>query len=151
MALAEIKNMNMKIIKKIQLFRVYIKRVALIVDALKSKFNIRVDNAYRMYTVLNIPSELIGESYSLKKSDIDRISENYIREFSRELSIFLNKNDLNELYTFYKIEKVDKFSYLIVIGFSLFKSNKFYDMIYFKIIPILITLGLVAAIYLTKF
>jgi hypothetical protein len=34
---------------------------------LEQTLNIRVDDAFRLYTVLNIPEEFIGEAYDLKK------------------------------------------------------------------------------------
>jgi hypothetical protein len=55
--------------KKIKLFSTYRKVVSKNRNELSSKFGLRVDNAYRLYTVLNIPEDLIGEAYSLKKSD----------------------------------------------------------------------------------
>ena len=112
------------------------------------KFNIRVDNSYRMYTVLNIPEDLIGEAYSLKKSDIDKISENFTREFTIEVSKFLDTKGLKELYEIYEIRKVDKYSYLIVIGYSLFKSNKYYDRLYYRVIPVSIILSIILSLIL---
>ena len=123
-------------IKKIRLFSSYRKSVKSIKNILSQDFNIRIDSAYRMYTVINIPEDIIGEAYSIKKSDIDRISENYIKEYSSELSKFLNKNGLSELFEFYEIKKVDKYSYLVVIGFSLFRSNEYYSKLYWRYIPI---------------
>jgi len=58
---------DISIFKKIKLFRVFKKRLKEISTELGLKFNIRLDRAYRMYTVINIPEELIGESYSIKK------------------------------------------------------------------------------------
>lgn len=126
---------NISIWKKIRLFKNYKDIVKNIKTELETKFNIRIDNAFRMYTVLNIPEELIGEEYSLKKSDVDKISENFITEYGTELSKFLNTKGLSELYEYYEIKKVDKYSYLLVYGFSLFKSNKYYNNLYWKIIP----------------
>lgn len=123
-------------IKKIRLFSSYRKSVKSIKNILSQDFNIRIDSAYRMYTVINIPEDIIGEAYSIKKSDIDRISENYIKEYSSELSKFLNKNGLSEIFEFYEIKKVDKYSYLVVIGFSLFRSNEYYSKLYWRYIPI---------------
>jgi hypothetical protein len=88
-----------------------------------------------MYTVLNIPEELIGEEYSLRKSDIDKISENFITEYGMELKKFLDTKGLTELYEYYEIKKVDKYSYLLVYGFSQFQSNKYYNNLYWKVIP----------------
>jgi hypothetical protein len=123
-------------IKKIRLFSSYRKSVKSIKNILDQDFNIRIDSAHRMYTVINIPEDIIGEAYSIKKSDIDRISENYIKEYSSELSKFLNKNGLSELFEFYEIKKVDKYSYLVVIGFSLFRSHEYYNTLYWRYIPI---------------
>jgi len=134
---------KISLFKKIKLFRSFSKVLKENSSELELKFGIRIDNAKRLYTVLNIPKDLIGEEYSLKKSDIDRISENYIRQYSADLGGYLNSKGLNELYKFYKIDKVDKYSYLIVFGFSLFKSDKFYDKIYYRLIPSLLLLSIV--------
>lgn len=126
--------------KKIKLFWEYQKKIDSKKFELASKFNIRIDSAKRMYTVLNIPEELIGEAYSLKKSDIDRISENYVKQYSSELSNFLNTNGLSELFDFYEIKKVDKYSYLIIFGFSLFQNTKYYNTVYYIILPTVISI-----------
>lgn len=127
---------NISLWKKIKLFNNYKKIVKENKIELESKFGVRIDNAHRMYTVLNIPEELIGESYSLKKADIDAISQNFIKEYGTELASFLNKKGLNELYEYYEIKKVDRYSYLLVYGYSFFKSNKYYNNLYWKVIPI---------------
>lgn len=126
---------NISFFKKLNLFSLYKKRVKENKVRLEQELNIRVDSAYRLYTVLNIPEELYGE-FTLKKSDIDKISENYIREYTFQVSKFLREIGLSELFESYDVKKVDKYSYLLVIGFSLFKSNKFYNFIYWRIIPI---------------
>lgn len=139
---------NIGLIKKIRLFYLYKKSVKLISRQLDKNFALRIDSAYRMYTVLNIPEEIIGEAFTLKKSDIDKISENYIKEYSTELSRVLNNNGLSELFEFYEIKKVDKFSYLIVVGFSLFKSNEYYNKLYWRVYPIIGISAIVATILL---
>jgi hypothetical protein len=58
-----------------------------------------------LYTVLNIPEEFIGEAYDLKKSDIDRISEGYIREYTSKLSGFLNQKDFLNYTHFMNLKK----------------------------------------------
>lgn len=127
---------NISFLKKLSLFSFYKKTLKLNKVRLERELNIRFDSAYRLYTVLNIPEELYGE-FTLKKSDIDKISENYIREYTFEVSKFLKSIGLNELFESYEIRKVDKYSYLIVIGFSLFRSNVFYNNLYYKFLPIL--------------
>lgn len=128
---------NVSLFKQLKLFDSYRENIKKNKDELKLKFNLRIDRADRLYTVLNIPEDLIGESYSLKRSDIDRISENYIKQYSNELGTYLNSKGLNELYDFYTIDKVGKYSYLIVFGFSLFKSQNYYNILYYGVIPVL--------------
>ncbi len=127
--------MDAGILKKLGLFRSFGKIIRKNKIELRSKFFIRIDNARRLYTVLNVPEELVGEAYSLKKSDIDRISQNYIQEYTKELAQFLNEKGLNELYEVYEIKKVDKYSYLIVIGFSGFKSTTYFNWFYYAVLP----------------
>ena len=129
--------------KKLKLFFSYKKIIKLLKFELEQKFNIRIDNAKRMYTVINIPNELVGEAYSLKKSDIDKISENYIKGYTSELSTLLNSKGLQELYRIYDIKKVDKYSYLIVIGFSLFRSQRYYNILRYIITPIAVISSIV--------
>jgi hypothetical protein len=130
----------MNFFKKLGLFFNYRKALKEGKSVLKDKFNIRVDGAQRMYTVINVPEELIGDAYSLKASDINRISENYIKSYSEELSKFLNAKGINELYEIYEVKKVGKYSYLLVIGFRLFKSHFFYNTIYYGVIPSLVVI-----------
>lgn len=132
---------GISIFKKIKLFNSFKKTLDENRSELELKFKVRLDNAYRLYTVINVPEDLIGEAYSLKKSDIDKISENYVKKYSNELGNYLNSKGLSELYKFYKIDKVGKYSYLIVFGFSLFKSNKYYNNIYYKLIPFIVILS----------
>ncbi len=139
-------NKKISIFKKIKLFRSFKKDIKECQEELQNKFNIRIDSASRLYTVLNIPEDLIGEAFSLRKADIDKISENFIREYTNELSKLLNSKGLNELYEVYKVDKVDKYSYLIVIGFSLFKSDKYYNKIYYRLIPALVILSTILLI-----
>ena len=130
--------------KKLKLFLNYKRIVKQNKLELERSLNIRVDNAQRLYTVLNVPEELIGEAYSLKKSDIDRISETYIREYVFEVSKLLNSKGLMELFRTYEIKKVDKYSYLIVIGFSLLETPTLYNNLYYRVIPSVLFISTIA-------
>jgi hypothetical protein len=121
--------------KRLKNFFFYRKTIKNNLLLLQQKFNIRIDGAIRMYTVINVPEELVGEAFSLKKSDIDRISENYVRQYYVDLGKELNKLNLIELFDVYEIRKVDKYSYLLVVGFSQFKSQKYYNFLYYGVIP----------------
>lgn len=128
---------NVSLLKKIKIFNQFKRTISKNKSELESKFNIRIDAAKRMYTVLNIPPDLIGEAFTLRKADIDKISETYIKEYSTELAKYLDTKGLNELYDFYDIKKLPeaKYSYLLVFGFSQFKSNKYYNWIYYGVLP----------------
>jgi hypothetical protein len=136
---------NISFYKKVKLFLLYRKTIKSIELPLERQFGIRIDKAARMYTVLNIPQELIDEPYSIRKADIDTISQSFIKDYTNKLSGLLNQNGLNELYDFYDISKIDKTSYLLVYGFSLFKSDKFISNLY-KSIPVVAMIAIILLI-----
>lgn len=138
---------KISLLKKLRIFRDFKKVLKLNRTELQEVFGARVDNAYRIYNVINIPVEEIGEPYNLRKSDIDLIAEKSVREYSSNISKYLDAKGLQEMYDFYEIKKVDKYSYLIVIGFSLpndpFRSNKYYDNLRYRIIPTVSVISLI--------
>lgn len=128
----------MGIFKDLKLFFSYRKAIKKNRVNLESQFFIRIDNADRMYTVLNIPTNLVEEPYNFRKEDVDLIAQNYIRQYVSELSTYLNSIGLSELYDFYEpIKKVDKYSYLIVLGYKQLDSVEINKIIYRIVIPIL--------------
>lgn len=129
----------MSIIKDLKLYFSYKKILRKNRVRLQSDFNIRIDNADRMYTVLNIPTDLFEEPYNLRKIDIDSIAQKYIKDYINGLSQFLNSIGLSEIYDFYEpIKKVDKYSYLVVIGFKQLDSVEINKIIYRILLPILL-------------
>jgi len=137
----------MGIFKDLKLFFSYRKIIKKSKVQLESQFSIRIDNADRMYTVLNIPTNLVEEPYNLRQSDVDSIAQNYIREYISELSTYLNSIGITEMYDFYEpIKKVDKYSYLIVIGYKQLDSVEINRIIYRIIIPVLSGLSFIALI-----
>jgi hypothetical protein len=129
--------------KKLKLFFSWRKTINSLKIELDQKFNARIDSASRIYTVVNVPENLVGEAYALKKSDIDKISENFIRQYYVELGSTLNSKGLQELFDVYEIKKVDKYSYLLIVGFKLFNSVKYYNLLYYIMLPLVIISGLV--------
>lgn len=138
---------KISLLKKLRIFRDFKKVLKLNKTELQEVFGARIDNAYRIYNVINIPVEEIGEPYNLRKSDIDLIAEKSVREYSSSISKYLDSKGLQEMYDFYEIKKVDKYSYLIVIGFSLpndpFRSNKYYDNLRYRVIPVVSVISLI--------
>lgn len=117
-------------IKKIQLFLNFRKTLKKIEKELEAQFKARIDSASRIYTVINLPPDIIEEPYNLRKEDIDKLAKSYIRDYSNSLSSFLNSKNLMELYDYYDVKKVEKYSYLVIFGFSLFDSAKFLRNLY---------------------
>jgi len=128
--------------KKFRLFLYWRSTIHRNINLIKNKFSLRKDFACRLYTVINVPEELVGDSYSLRKSDVDIITKNYVESYTQDVSKWLNENGLTELYKVYEIRKVEKYSWLIVIGFSQFETNKFYNRLYYVFIPLVVILSL---------
>jgi hypothetical protein len=96
---------------------------------LNTSLNLRKDISNRLYTVINIPTDAVEPPYNLRTTDINIIAENYIKDYCFNVGKVLDSLGLKELYKIYSISKVDKYSYLVVIGFSLFESDKVYRKI----------------------
>lgn len=143
---------KLSLYKKLQIFREFKKILRLNKTEMEEVFGARVDKAYRIYNVLNIPAEMIGEPYNLRKSDIDKLAETSIKEYTVKISEFLDSKGLKEMYGFYEVKKVDKYSYLVVLGFTIdndtFRSNKYYDNLNYRVIP---TVSVVSIILLLIF
>jgi len=137
----------MNLIKKIQLYIQFRKTIRENRVQLLQDFNIRVDFADRLYTVINVPDTL-GEPYNMRKSDVDRISEAYIKEYISKLSSYLNSIGLGELYDYYQpIKKLDKFSYLIIIGYKPMLSTRVSFFFWYLLLPSTL-IGLLYLFYL---
>jgi hypothetical protein len=137
---------RMSFFKRLRLYRYYKSVIKGNAAELQKNFGIRIDRANRLYTVLNVPSDNIGEAYNLKKSDIDKIAEGYIKDFSAEIAKYLDSKGLKEMYDFYNIEKVDKYSYLIVFGPNkdkIIDSEVYTKNLYYRILPISVVVLLV--------
>lgn len=132
--------------KKIQFYLTYRKTLEKNRENLFQNFTSRIDKVYRIYTVINLPKEEMDEPYNFRKRDLDVFAEKYIRDYSQNISKYLNSLGLNELYDIYEVKKVDKFSYLIVIGYKLFNTDKLARTFWLKVLPWtagIVTLGLV--------
>ena len=52
------------------------------------------------------------------------------------------------MYDFYELSKEDKLSWKLVIGFKLFKSNEYYNKIYYRLLPISLLFAFVLSLLL---
>jgi len=133
--------------KKLNLYYQY-RKIILSKKYVLEQNGLRIDKVKRVYSVINIPEEIFDNAYDLKTTDINRVSQSYLTDSVRNISKLLNSMGLNELYKIYDTQKVDKFSYLLVIGFSFIDTKKMASNLYFKFIPTLITLITIYIIYL---
>jgi hypothetical protein len=92
----------MNFFKKIIVFFTYRSKINTIKEELKLEYNAKIDSIYRIYTVLNLPPIIFEEPYNLRTYDIDQISRNYILDFRRNISDFLVKRGLMELFELYE-------------------------------------------------
>jgi hypothetical protein len=136
----------MEIFNDYKLYQSYKKIIRQNRVTLEANYGIRIDSANRLYTVINIPQSQDDEAYNLRKQDIDRLAESYIKEYINKLSLYLNSIGLGELYNFYEpIKKLEKHSYLIVLGFSKINSVELNRNLYFRLYPLI---GISILIYL---
>ena len=138
----------MRIFKIISLFFTYRSILKSIKIQLELEYNARIDNIYRIYTVLNVPENLIEEPYNFRNSDIETLSKNYILEYRRNLSNFLISKGLLELFDLYDLRKVGKYNYLLIFGYSLINTKKIANRIISSTILLSITLFFVLIGYI---
>jgi len=138
----------MRFFKIISLFFTYRYILKSIKIQLELEYNARVDNIYRIYTVLNVPENLIEEPYNFRNSDIESLSRNYILEYRRNLSNFLISKGLLELFDLYELRKVGKYNYLLIFGYSLVNTRKIANRIISFTIIFAITLFLISIGYI---
>ncbi len=134
--------------KKISIYRTYRKIVLKNKNEFESTYGLRIDRANRIYTVINIPAEMFEEPYNLRTADINKISEPYITAYTKQISGLLDSKELGELYRLYDIQKIDKYSYLVIIGFSLLDTAKLYRNIFLRFIPTIFILSILTFLIL---
>lgn len=113
---------------------------------LKQKFNIDVDWVNRLYTVVNVPDEDLEPPYNVRKADIDLLSKRYIDEYIKELNRWFSNNGLKEFVEMYDYQKLDKFSHLFVIGYSMFRTNRVANFFYYFFLPLLLITSIIILI-----
>jgi|694.fasta_scaffold122688_3 hypothetical protein len=133
--------------KKIKLFFTYTSILRSISRELEVEYNARIDSIYRIYTVLNIPQEYFEDPYNIRTSDINVLSRNFISDFRNNFSQFLVSKGLLELFELYEIRKVDKYSYLLIFGFSLFNTRKFVNNLIMWFLSLIVVVPLGILIY----
>lgn len=98
--------------------------------------NLRVDRVYRLYTVINMPDDVKTYGKSL--------TEKYLKEYISSVDSKFNEIGLGELVGIIDMNKIDETNYLVVFGFSLMDTAKFWTRLsLILVLGILITFGVI--------
>ncbi len=161
--------MNISLFKKLKFFFLYKRTLDKIKIDLEKLYNVRIDEAYRMYTVINInndPSMFQNYGYAeireynknyelmpshLEQKYLDEMFNKTMKEFSNNISEYLNSKGLSELYVFYQVEKLNKYSYLIILGFSLFRTEKWIKYFFYTVRGLILLAGGIGLIKLLAY
>ena len=106
--------------KKAKLFLDYVKIVRKnknVITDKTNKLNLRIDNAYRLYSVYICPDD--AEIYGSK------LVEKYIKEYVSNVDRLFIDLGLSEYIGVWDIQQIDATNYLLIFGFKFFKSNEF--------------------------
>jgi hypothetical protein len=123
---------KVSLFKKIKLYRQYVKALKKNKEKLmSSKLNLRIDRVHRLYTVINMPEDV--------KTYGTNLTEKYIKEYVQKVDPIFSEMGLGELIGILKMDKIDETNYLIVFGFSLMDTPKFWGWLYGILTAILIT------------
>jgi hypothetical protein len=102
----------MKLSKKFSLLKYY----KTVLDAnrteLKSKFNIKIDKIYRMYTIYAVPVD----DYNVYG---DTLVDKEVGKYLSKLETYLNGIGLSELFEYTEIVKISPTEFRIVVNYKL--------------------------------
>lgn len=116
--------MDINFKQKLRLFKEY-KDYIRINRSILMDNNFRVDNAYRLYTVVNIPEQNIPEAYRLRVNDVVKIEEKYVAESLDIHRNFFNKIGLNGLFSEPIVRRIQPLSYLVYYNYKYFDNVKY--------------------------
>ena len=113
-------------------------------DILKNDFNVDIDWVNRLYTVINVPETEVEEPFNIRKADIEAMSKKYVDDYVKSMNKWYSQNSLRELIEIYEFRKISKYSYLMVTGYSMFKTNKVANVLMYFVLPVSIIISLLA-------
>ena len=104
----------MNLFKKFIFYSTYRTLVKQHTAQLAERFDIRVDNIYRMYTVIHVPDDttLYGPQ------NAQRLAGNWLKNWLATLDQFLVEIELKELTAVEKISQLDPQNFLLVIRYK---------------------------------
>ena len=110
----------MNIFKKLKLLSYYKKILKENKNELSTIYNIKIDNVYRCYTVLNFPPEI--------QENIKKLGYNYldgeVKKYLANLDSFFLKKGLLELIGIDSIDRISEYNVRVILRFSLLDTIK---------------------------
>lgn len=113
---------NISFLKKVKMFFIYKKIVDLNKKTLlDNSLNLRIDNVYRIYTVLNMTDDV--KTYGIS------VAERIITEYVQKMDVVFSNMNLSEYIGILDVEQLSETDFLIVFGFSHFNTAKLLNKI----------------------
>lgn len=161
----------MNIINKIKYFREYCSLLDANRDTLLSRYNVRIDDVYRLYTVYTI-DEAEYKAYGGNKAPIqkkenikeffedatqsgkiingDEYLSNIVNKNIRELGFYLDSIGLTELYGLTSRQRIDELHWKVVVEYKFFRSAKIANflMLFGSLTIFSVIVGTILAIFL---
>ena len=102
-------------------FRTYKKLIKKNKDILFQKYNVKIDNINRCYTILNFPPD---EQENIRQYGYYYI-DNKVRDYLREIQEFFSALGLFEMIGVSELVQLDDFNVLLIIEFKHLNSKKY--------------------------
>ncbi len=113
---------NLNIFKRIKLYRNYRRILRNNEEVLKSKkYNLRVDYVGRLYTVVNLPTDVQKDI----KTYGTKLAEKYIGEYVSEVDKLFASIGISEYVGILDVKQETELDYVIVFGFKFIDTAKF--------------------------
>jgi|SRR6185369_12226329 len=106
--------------KNIKLYRAYRKLVRENEKGLFEKFNLKVDQVGRIYTIIHVAPQ--ADTYGPK--DGPRITKSLLQTWLKKLDAYLIEIGLKEYTTVEELTEIDEMNYLFVMKFKFFNAAR---------------------------
>lgn len=119
--------------KKIKLFLIYRRIVKKNINELyKEGYRIRVDDIYRLYTVVNLPDDV--------KDYGSELTQKYLTDYINKVDNLFLKLGISEYVGIGDIRKENELSYVVIFNFKFFDTAEYANKILniFKILVLLL-------------
>lgn len=101
--------------KSIKMYLLYRQLIKKNQKELLEKFNLRVDQLYRLYTVINLPPQ--ADTYGPK--DGPKITAALLKNWLGRLDNYLTQIGVKELTSVESMQEIDEMNYLLIIRFKM--------------------------------